>query len=71
MNRRRFLQQSVTAGTAAFLPATPLFAADQNSIDAFIEQKMRRDHIPGVAACIFDAERVIWSKAYGLSLIHI
>jgi CubicO group peptidase (beta-lactamase class C family) len=65
MNRRRFLQQSVTAGTAALLPAAPLFAADQNSIDAFIEEKMRRDHIPGVAACIFDAERVIWSKAYG------
>ncbi len=65
MNRRHFLQQSVSAGAAAYLSASPLFAANQNSINAFIEEKMRRDHIPGVAACIFDSKEIIWSNAYG------
>lgn len=65
MDRRRFLQKSAAMGVAACFSTRPLLAADQNNIDAFIEEKMIRDHIPGVAACIIKNEDVVWSNAYG------
>ena len=70
MNRRHFLKQSATMSAVACLPASPLLAADQNSINRFIEEKMLRDHIPGVAACIFNKQEVIWSNAYGWANIE-
>lgn len=70
MDRRRFLQRSVVMGAGAFYPVRSLMAADQNNIDEFIEQKMLRDHIPGVAACIVKGEEVVWSRAYGWANIE-
>lgn len=65
MDRRRFLRQSATMGAITCFPAQSLLAADQGDINAFIEVKMLRDHIPGVAACIIKGEDVVWSNAYG------
>lgn len=65
MNRRYFLRQSASLGAINCLPTVSLLAADQNNIDTFIEDKMRSDHIPGVAACIVNAKEVLWSNAYG------
>lgn len=44
--------------------AQPLF--DQNGdIDPFIEERLARDHIPGLAACVTRETKVVWSKGYG------
>lgn len=69
MNRRRFLKKSAAFGAMGYLPHSAVFAAEQNSIDGFIEAKMARDHIPGVAACVFDRQNILWSNAYGLANI--
>ena len=42
-----------------------LGAMQAADLDAFIEDKMRRDHIPGVAACIVRDADVVWSGSYG------
>jgi len=34
-------------------------------LDAFIVDKMKRDHIPGLVAAIVDRERILWSKSFG------
>ena len=65
MNRRRFLKQGAVLGTAPSLTTRPLFGAGPGDIDDFIEAKMARDHMPGVAACIIKNNDIVWSKAYG------
>jgi CubicO group peptidase (beta-lactamase class C family) len=47
-----------------------MFAAGVGDIDGFIEEKMQRDHIPGVAACIVKNNDIVWSKAYGWANIE-
>lgn len=65
MNRRRFLTQSAALGVVSCFASPRLFAAGLGDIDDFIESKMRRDHMPGLAACIIKHDEVVWSKAYG------
>lgn len=74
MNRRQWI---AGAGSASLLAASRGFGVDSGShlplhshellteIDAFVWQRMARDHIPGVAACIVDRDQVIWSECYG------
>jgi CubicO group peptidase (beta-lactamase class C family) len=38
---------------------------DQNKLDAFIEQTMKRDSIPGLAAVILINKKPVWMKGYG------
>ena len=40
-------------------------ATQTADLDAFIEDKMRRDHIPGIAACIVRGADIVWSGSYG------
>ena len=42
-----------------------LGAAQALGLDTFIEDTMRRDHIPGLAACIVKGSDIVWSAAYG------
>ena len=70
MNRRHFLAASV--GMAAFALVSPRRGAAASrgrfrpsDIDAFIRQKMERDHIPGVAAAILDRDGIVWENGYG------
>ncbi|MBX3706963.1 MAG: beta-lactamase family protein [Pseudomonadales bacterium] len=74
MNRRQLI---VGAGSASLLAASgglavgsashlPLQSADLlTEIDGFIWQRMARDRVPGIAACIVDRDQVIWSACYG------
>ena len=66
MNRRAFIRHAATAATAACLGQRPTQAGAQAvDLDQFIEDTMRRDHIPGVAACIVRGADVVWSGSYG------
>ncbi len=37
----------------------------QPGLDAFIQAKMERSHIPGLAAAVIKNRDVVWSKGYG------
>jgi CubicO group peptidase (beta-lactamase class C family) len=51
------------AGPASHLP---LRSQDLlTEIDGFVWERMARDHIPGVAACIIDRQQIVWSECYG------
>lgn len=41
-----------------------------NDIDAFIQNKMRRDHLPGLVAAIVNDQKVLWCKGYGMANIE-
>lgn len=74
MNRRQWVGG---AGCAAVLAASrgwsagsadhlPLRSPDLlTEVDGFVWERMARDHIPGVAACIIDREQMLWSECYG------
>jgi CubicO group peptidase (beta-lactamase class C family) len=36
-----------------------------STLEAYIEFKLQRDNIPGLAACIVKNDRVVWSKGFG------
>ena len=61
--RRQFLS---SCGALAYGAVGALLSSCTRSArDAFIEEKMSRDHIPGVAACIVEDDRVVWANGYG------
>jgi CubicO group peptidase (beta-lactamase class C family) len=35
------------------------------TLDSFIELKMKRDHIPGLVACVIKDDSIVWSQGYG------
>lgn len=45
--------------------AQPYTTEDELRLDAFIEQAMKRDSIPGLAAAIFVDKKPVWMKGYG------
>lgn len=71
MNRRGFVATSVVLAASAVLKPTarawsaPVSRLRTTRIDAFIREKMERDHIPGVAAAILDREGIVWESGYG------
>lgn len=71
VSRRGFVAASaVLAASALHTPAARLWAApsspiDPGQIDAFIREKMERDHIPGVAAAIVNRDGIVWESGYG------
>jgi CubicO group peptidase (beta-lactamase class C family) len=73
MDRRKFILTSAAAAAAsAFAPplcaGAPAVRRDgfrPADLDAFIRQKMEEDHIPGVAAALFDREGIFWGNGYG------
>jgi CubicO group peptidase (beta-lactamase class C family) len=34
-------------------------------LTTYIDYKMQRDHIPGLAACIIKSDRIVWSRGFG------
>ncbi|MEM6415892.1 MAG: serine hydrolase [Pseudomonadota bacterium] len=71
MQRRQFLKSSLASGISIAGSAMPLSVAAQShrtkDLDKLIAEVMKRDHLPGLAAAVFDATGVIWSKSYGYS----
>lgn len=70
MPTRRELVVSVAGMTGlAALGSAPVQASKRSSLrdqlDAFIREKMERDHIPGVAVCLFSKEGIRWLGTYG------
>ena len=66
MNRRAFMRGAAMSTAAVCVPWHRMLGAMQAAdLDTFIEDKMRRDHIPGVAACIVREADVVWSGSYG------
>lgn len=63
MDRREFLTISSVAAAGLLLGVGRPGSAE--TLDVFIRNKMKADHIPGVAACIVKDGRVAWSRAYG------
>jgi len=43
---------------------------EQTNIDDFILGQMHATHIPGLAACVFDKEGILWSRGYGSANIE-
>jgi CubicO group peptidase (beta-lactamase class C family) len=41
--------------------------AAEAELEQFIRAKMRRDHIPGVAACLLSKEGIRWAGTYGMA----
>lgn len=70
MNRRGFIAASAALAASAVLrPTAQAWSAPRRlqttRIDAFIREKMERDHIPGVAAAILDRTGIVWESGYG------
>jgi CubicO group peptidase (beta-lactamase class C family) len=62
-DRRDFLAYcSLTAG-GLLMGCRP--QESQTNLDAFIQAKMERSHIPGLAAAVIKRREVVWSKGYG------
>jgi len=63
LDRRQFLTVSSVAAAGLVLGVN--HPTSEDTVDTFIQKKMKADHIPGVAACIVNDGRVAWSRAYG------
>jgi CubicO group peptidase (beta-lactamase class C family) len=63
MDRRQFLTASGVAAAGMLVGFGRARSAER--LDAFIQNKMKADHIPGVAACIVKGGRAVWARAYG------
>lgn len=75
MKRREFLMGASSAVLGCSI--SPVMAHNRRAavqipdnaplieLDRFVREKMQRDHIPGVAACIVDQERILWAQTYG------
>ena len=33
----------------------------------FIEERMTQEHIPGIAICLVDDQRMVWSRGFGFT----
>ena len=68
MDRRHFIAGSAALSVAGM---TPLAGRAQSrrlrGLEEFIREKARRDHIPGVAACLIEGDEIAWSHAYGFA----
>src|SRR5690242_9913533 len=65
-SRRQFLAQSSCGGMSIVAGAGPLQAVvSRDQLDEFIEAEMQAQRIPGLAACIVKAGKIVWSKGYG------
>lgn len=66
LDRRTFMQHAAVSTAAVCVPWPGTHVATQSvDLDAFIEDKMQRDHIPGVAACVVKGPDLVWSGTYG------
>jgi len=76
VSRRAFLTSSAATfivqprSPASAGGATPPSRTAQSTLDAFIRAKMRRDRIPGVAACLCTPEGIRWAGTYGWANIE-
>ncbi len=61
--RRDFLTLCGLATGGLFLGRRPLIV--QAELAAFVEDKMKRSHIPGLAAAIIEDREVVWSGEFG------
>ena len=72
MNRRTFMRHAAVSTAAVCVPWQGALEATQAAdLDTFIEDKMRRDHIPGVAACIVKGADIVWSGAFGYANLDL
>lgn len=63
ISRRRFVATSALLAVSPRLELQNLLA--RTELDDFIRSKMKRDQIPGVAACLCTAEGIRWAGTYG------
>jgi CubicO group peptidase (beta-lactamase class C family) len=67
-SRRQFVKKVSCTAMTVIAGARSLEAADpDNGLDAFIEAEMKAQRVPGLAACIVESGRIVWSKGYGWS----
>src|SRR6516162_872358 len=65
-SRRKFLSQASCGGMSLVVGArSPQAAVSRNELDEFIEAEMQAQRIPGLAACIVKAGKIVWSRGYG------
>ena len=77
LDRRQFISRSLL-GAAAPMIASCTFGRQPSEndpssfsdLDGLIQEKMERDHIPGVAACIVKNDAIAWSRGYGWANIE-
>ena len=71
MRRRDLLTSTSLLVAATMIPTRGILAGASDDpfagIDEFVEGAMQEGHVPGLAACITDRERVVWSRGYGWS----
>jgi CubicO group peptidase (beta-lactamase class C family) len=51
----------------AFAGSNPLPASDQEKIDTYIQSRMRKAHIPGLALGVVRDDQVVYLKGYGIA----
>jgi CubicO group peptidase (beta-lactamase class C family) len=51
----------------AFDGSKVLPSSDQDKIDAYIQSRMRIDHIPGLALGVVRGDQVVYLKGYGIA----
>ncbi len=61
---------TAVSGTVWFVLQRWIHSSPGNDIDAFIQNKMRQDHLPGLAAAIVNDQKVLWCKGYGKANIE-
>jgi CubicO group peptidase (beta-lactamase class C family) len=52
------------------LLGTTVFGQNLNSVDSFIERRMKEKHIPGLSIAIIEKGKVIHKEAYGYSVVE-
>jgi CubicO group peptidase (beta-lactamase class C family) len=64
-SRREFIARTSCAAMAVAISARTLQAhALDTELDKFIEAEMQAQKIPGLAACIVQSGKIVWSKGY-------
>ncbi|MGH9894991.1 MAG: serine hydrolase domain-containing protein, partial [bacterium] len=70
ISRRGFLASTALLALPSVRGNVGTRLAAEAELDEFIQAKMRRDHIPGVAACLCNQEGIRWAGTYGLADIE-
>lgn len=62
MSRRHFLEITGLATSSLIFVG---YKERRSGLDDFIEERMERVRIPGLAACLVKNDRIVWSRGYG------
>ncbi|MFQ5791117.1 MAG: serine hydrolase domain-containing protein [Acidobacteriota bacterium] len=72
LNRREFLKVGVAVSSllVACRESPSHTDGEDDELDAFMKERMKTLHIPGLAACIVKDKEIVWSKSYGWANIE-